>query len=890
MCLRNCRIKNGKVVQINGIEEREKIWEYTNSDPQIYIEFDEPVYGFEFRCEIGESDLLMQNITIYYSKIRGGYSENKTCKIEIEKNESVEKEFRFDFPIKTIRIDPGEVPGKCEVRRFAINPLGKEDVIEKVIGERIKGEKDRDKIVIVTHDLSKTGAPLLAYNIAEHFKTRGWDVVVLAGRVEKGFLEKKYQAINVPVIELSATRYINVKEKGGIENVEQQNFLNSLARSLMDQNYKTVIANTIVSGNYVEVMKEYGMKVISLIHEMKTSIEIYGFVEAGGKIANNADYIVFPNRYVKEDFEEIFDKIRGKCLIKPQGVYLQEKKRASIIATKEIGISLDSKIIMSSGSCELRKGVDLFVEAAILYLNQNADTQFIWTGDFHNEELKCWLLYQIKKSGYEENIHFIPFIQDEEIYGTLLDQADVFWGMSREDPFPSTILEAMDNKIPVVGFAGTGGIQVMLSEERGILAEQFDIEQVVVQTKKLMGDMKLRQELTKNAKAYVDELKFEDYIEFLTELVLERERVFEPHLNLYKWRCAKHFYQCQLPEKGFDQKLKELNRALAVDWFCSKGKEIGEEIVLLDTAKGSDNIGDAIIMDYCQKACKSIFTNTNYKSVPTHIYDPVSETVENSVKILCGTNIIYTQMENSRQWALPQSIKNYKYICLLGVGMQQLGIEQPMSKYTKKLLSYILNSKYLHSVRDEQTKNRLEEIGIKNVINTGCPTMWALTKEHCKSIPTKRAENVLTTVTDYMTDTRNDRYMLEVLKKSYKKVYIWIQGQLDYQYLKNLVDLDDYCLIPPSVEKLDEILSQPNIDYIGTRLYAGIRSLNYKKRSLIIAVDNRARAIASDTNLPVMERENIEKDLQEWIDEEHITDIHIPENEIQIWKQQFIRR
>ena len=85
MCLRNCRIKNGKVVQINGIEEREKIWEYTNSDPQIYIEFDEPVYGFEFRCEIGESDLLMQNITIYYSKIRGDIPRTRHAKSKLKK-------------------------------------------------------------------------------------------------------------------------------------------------------------------------------------------------------------------------------------------------------------------------------------------------------------------------------------------------------------------------------------------------------------------------------------------------------------------------------------------------------------------------------------------------------------------------------------------------------------------------------------------------------------------------------------------------------------------------------------------------------------------------------------------------------------------------------------
>ena len=310
-------------------------------------------------------------------------------------------------------------------------------------------------------------------------------------------------------------------------------------------------------------------------------------------------------------------------------------------------------------------------------------------------------------------------------------------------------------------------------------------------------------------------------------------------------------------------------------------------VILLDTAIGSDNVGDEIIMDYCGKICSELFAGKKMVHIPTHIYDPRSEKVKDYLKILCGTNLIYTQMENSRQWALPDAIENYNNICFLGIGMQQIGLELPMSLYTKRFLKYIMSSKRLHSVRDEETKRRLNEIGINNVINTGCPTTWHLSEAYCKSIPTKKAKHVVTTVTDYMVDPEKDIYMLETLKKHYEKTYIWIQGQVDYQYLKTLTNLGPCQIIPPSLESLDEVLYKEDVDYIGTRLHAGIRSMNIGNRSLVIGVDNRARAMKSDINLPVLERDEMQEKLEEKIEQEWKTEIHLPVREIERWKKQF---
>ena len=77
----------------------------------------------------------------------------------------------------------------------------------------------------------------------------------------------------------------------------------------------------------------------------------------------------------------------------------------------------------------------------------------------------------------------------------------------------------------------------------------------------------------------------------------------------------------------------------------------------------------------------------------------------------------------------------------------------------------------------------LNKIGIKNVVNTACPTMWRLNEEHCSSIPKEKADRVITTLTNYNRDLDNDKILLDMLLENYKEVYIWIQAIEDYEYL-----------------------------------------------------------------------------------------------------------
>lgn len=89
-------------------------------------------------------------------------------------------------------------------------------------------------------------------------------------------------------------------------------------------------------------------------------------------------------------------------------------------------------------------------------------------------------------------------------------------------------------------------------------------------------------------------------------------------------------------------------------------------------------------------------------------------------------------------------------------------------------------------------------------------------------------------------------------------------------------------------KKYDEVLKE-DVDYIGTRLHGGIKALNAGRRSLIIAVDNRAIEISKDTGLPVIGRDEFKTMLENKINDSIQPKIVLPTDNIVAWKNQFSR-
>lgn len=335
------------------------------------------------------------------------------------------------------------------------------------------------------------------------------------------------------------------------------------------------------------------------------------------------------------------------------------------------------------------------------------------------------------------------------------------------------------------------------------------------------------------------------------------------------------------------------------------------KIAKLNPSVSSENMGDHIILEYCQEIFEEIFGQALYVNIPTRERLPLRSrrhVATSDYAFVCGTNLLASNMNQRKQWnigirdAIKISTANIskkewldiaavkrKYqenkVILLGAGWWQY--QQAPNKYTDILLNLILSHKVIHSVRDSYTEKKLREIGIHNVVNTACPTMWNLTESFCAEIPTEKSSKVITTLTNYNMETEKDDRFLETLCHNYEQVYVWLQAIEDQKYLQSLKCCKHVKVIPPNLTAYDQFLNDNQVDYIGTRLHGGIRALNKKKRTLILAVDNRAVEISKDTNLPVIKRKDADQDLEKWICNSFETKINLPIDNIQKWKNQF---
>lgn len=324
-----------------------------------------------------------------------------------------------------------------------------------------------------------------------------------------------------------------------------------------------------------------------------------------------------------------------------------------------------------------------------------------------------------------------------------------------------------------------------------------------------------------------------------------------------------------------------------------------KKIVLFDTFQSSNNIGDEIIVESIKRELSFILQDSYVMSFSTHT--PIMHILEHAIganpvlrsyfskadlKFICGTNIFKNNVLSLHSdWCINLfDIPFYKNVISVGCG-SSLG-QKEINIYTKHIYRKILNPNFIHSTRDNRTKALIESMGFY-AINTGCPTTWCLSEEHCKDIPKKKNEKVVFTLTDYCKDIQNDLLMISILKKCYKEVYFWVQGADDIDYFNDICKDDSIKIVSPNLHVYEKLLNQ-DIDYVGTRLHAGIFALQKKKRSIIIAVDNRARDMDESINLRCIDRSLIPEKLEDRIMSEFNTEIKVDKDAITTWKNQFL--
>ena len=357
------------------------------------------------------------------------------------------------------------------------------------------------RVAIVSHDAHPHGAQYLALNLARELKN-GLDMQVDVLLMGGGQLAASFAEV-AQVHDLSAVSALE---------------LDSLLVRLRQSGVELVIANTAVSGRITRAIAATGVHVITLVHELPKLIRDYGLQSAVRDLVTYSDKVVLPSKAVAEGLKGFVDSdvLTSKSVLRPQGLFTRSKYRgeadlagARANLREKLGLPSEARIVLAVGYADRRKGVDLLLEAAAICCKADPFVHFVWVG--HTDvSLEGENAAALAKGGLTSRFHFVGLdFQTDDYYAG----ADLYALSSREDPFPSVVLESLSVGTPVVAFAGAGGGSDLVARGGGVVVPAFDVEKYAGAIMSLLDDDAERSRLGEIGNRIIDaEFSFRSYV------------------------------------------------------------------------------------------------------------------------------------------------------------------------------------------------------------------------------------------------------------------------------------------------------------------------------------------------------------------------------------------
>jgi len=369
--------------------------------------------------------------------------------------------------------------------------------------------RERQKLLLVGHDAHKHGAQMLLMSMAKIYKHQfGLDVTILLK--SSGVLVNDYRKVCSTVV---------------LDELGERN-LEGWARH---EGFDVAVCNTSVTGDLIPALSRAGVSVVTLIHELPNLIDEYELAPNLQIISEQAKYTVFPSNIVQDGFNQYVSNSETTQVISPQGIYMpieySAEKRSAI--RSELGIPSDAKVVLNVGYADLRKGFDIFLQVARQIVAERPDVHFVWAGAI-DVDMERWVQSDLD-AALEKRIHLIGFTNKMADY---YSASDCLFLSSREDPYPSVVLEAMCVGAPVVLFSKATGFDSLISKY-GQVVDRNDVAQI---NRSIVHSLYNDSRAEKKARAeYVDkECRFDDYCFGLLQMLkpdLKKVSVVVPNYN-----------------------------------------------------------------------------------------------------------------------------------------------------------------------------------------------------------------------------------------------------------------------------------------------------------------------------------------------------------------------
>jgi glycosyltransferase involved in cell wall biosynthesis len=385
---------------------------------------------------------------------------------------------------------------------------------------------DLPSVLIVTHDASRSGAPIVALNMAKHLSVR-YNVVSVClrqGELVADFLQVSTKVYVVEHAYRSGKHFARM-----LDEIAQQKIP------------AFALVNSIESRHILGELHERRIPCVALLHEFASyTLPKSAFTDA----FYLADEVVFSSELTLENAIEHTSFVRtprfhvlaqGRCKVpRPETEDALRRTECDLLTAR---LRPDSEktgefLVIGVGSVQFRKGVDLFIDVArrVLSTKEGQNARFAWIGAGYNPEhdaaYSVYLKDQIDRAGLIDRMIMLGETSEiEHVYAL----SNLLLLSSRLDPLPNVAIDALSEGLPVVCFDKTTGIADLLTDaglREACVADYCDTEQAAEKVLRLIRSPDDYRKVSDTSKDFAKRaFDFGAYAARIEELGLRVEKV-----------------------------------------------------------------------------------------------------------------------------------------------------------------------------------------------------------------------------------------------------------------------------------------------------------------------------------------------------------------------------
>ena len=305
---------------------------------------------------------------------------------------------------------------------------------------------DQERVLLISHELDLTGAPIVLSHLAEWFAEKGLYLVVISRH--DGPLGKVFVDMGIPVIIT--------------ESVYQSDFVRKCT-SL----FSLVVVNTIVGAPVITQLSGINIPVLWWIHEAGVSYRPGILRSMPEQVKENVHIYC-----ISDHAERILHEYRPGYRAWQLPYFIPDYANMPVSAACPIPIDGTKTVFVCVGALEERKGQDILV-AAIRRLTNEERSRSLFVLVGRKYYLPIFHVIESALRDYPDSIRYIPQLAHEEVIA-LYQKMDCLICPSKDDPMPTTVAEAMSLSRLIICSENTGTAELLKKTGGGIIYRNDD--------------------------------------------------------------------------------------------------------------------------------------------------------------------------------------------------------------------------------------------------------------------------------------------------------------------------------------------------------------------------------------------------------------------------------